>query len=62
MRHIVKTNEETFLPVRLHLPGAMETRVFSHRTYYASRKHPEWAATDTIHFLTVTADMFGRET
>jgi len=28
MRYIVKTNEQTFLPVRLLLPGAMERTTF----------------------------------
>jgi len=56
MRYIVKTNEETFLSARLHIPETMERTTFSLRTYYASKKHPDWAATDCIHFLTVTVD------
>jgi hypothetical protein len=38
----------------------MKRTTFSLRTYYASRKHPEWPGTDSIYFL--TADTFGRET
>jgi hypothetical protein len=38
----------------------MERTTFSLRTFYGSRKHPEWAGTESIHFL--TADRFGRKT
>jgi len=62
MRYIVKTKGETFPSDRLHLPEAMERTTFSLRTYYASMKHPEWAATNRIHFLTVNADTFSGET
>jgi len=59
MRYIVKTNEEIFLPVRIHIHGAMERTTFSLRTYYARSKHPEWAETDSIYFLIVTAYTWG---
>jgi hypothetical protein len=58
MRYIVTTNEDIFLPVRIHIPGAMERTTLSLGTY-ARRNNPEWPGTDSICFLTVTAYTWG---